>query len=105
MASITITATSPASPRVSVISAAFGLFAGSLLANGVPHTVFGLTGVEQMTPFGTSSTINLVWGLANLLIAIGLVVPHAARRAYVPFTVAAAAGALGTAISLIVLWS
>lgn len=105
MTSTSLTAPATISARAAVVSATFGLFAGSLLANGVPHTVLGVIGVAHPTPFGTSPAVNLAWGLANLLIGLGLVLPRAARRAYVAFTVAAAAGALGTAVSLIALWS
>ena len=103
---MTSTATAVVTPtRAVVVSAVFGLFAGSLLANAVPHTLFGLTGVDHLSPFGTSPTVNLLWGVANLLMGIALVLPPAARRARVPFIVGAAAGSLGTAISLFVLWS
>lgn len=93
------------STRTAAISATLGLFAGTFLANGVPHTVFGLAGTEHISPFRTAASTNLAWGLANLAIGAALVAPRAARRAYVPFTIGVAAGALGLAISLIVLWS
>lgn len=73
--------TATGSIRRSVVSAAFGLVAGSLLANGVPHTLFGLTGASHVSPLGTSPAVNLVWGLANLLLGAVLVLPGAARRA------------------------
>lgn len=101
----TISMTRPTMTRAYMISATFGLFAGMFIANGVPHTVFGLMGTEHMTPFGTSVGTNLVWGLANLAVGVALVMPSAARRAYIPFTIGAAAGAVGLATSLIVLWS
>ena len=101
----TTVSTTMLSTRSAVISAAFGLFAGSLLANGVPHTLFGLTGATHTSPFGTSPTTNLLWGLANLLVGAALVLPRPARRAAVSFVVAAAAGILGTAVSLLALWS
>lgn len=91
--------------RAAAISGTLGLFAGSFFANGVPHTVFGLTGMEHSSPFGTAASVNLAWGLANLAIGVVLAAPRPARRAYVPFTIGAAAGALGVAVSLIVLWS
>lgn len=101
----TITAPAPTSARTSLISAALGLFAGMFVANGLPHTYFGLMGTEHMSPFGTAASVNLVWGLANLAIGVALTTPQAARRASLPFTVGAAAGAMGLAASLIVLWS
>lgn len=95
----------PTTSRATLLSSIGGLFAGSLAANGVPHTVFGVLGQDHMTPFGTDAGINLIWGLANIAVAVAIAVPRATRRAYVPFTIAAAVGALGTAVSLIVLWS
>jgi len=98
-------ATEAGSRRATVIPAALGLFAGTFIANGVPHTLFGLLGMEFTTPFGTGAGINLVWGVANLAIGAAFAAPRAARRAYVPFTIGAAAGALGLVSSLIVLSS
>jgi len=50
-------------------------FAGLFLANFVPHFVMGITGQSFPTPFSnppgkglSSSTINVYWGLLNLLI-------------------------------------
>ncbi len=49
---------------------------GFLLANGVPHLVFGMSGKVFRSPFGQRSPpkINVAWGLANFLsaTAIGL---------------------------------
>jgi cobalamin biosynthesis protein CobD/CbiB len=52
---------------------------GSLLANGVPHFVFGAAGKIFKSPFGQKSQprVNILWGLFNFvlatIIAIGLV--------------------------------
>ena len=47
---------------------------GALLANAVPHIVSGLLGRSFQTPFAkppgrglSSSTVNLLWGFANLV--------------------------------------
>lgn len=104
-ATLTTTAAPATSTRTTVISVTLGLLAGTLVANGVPHAVFGLLGSDHTTPFGTAAGTNLLWGLANLVVGASLAAPRSARRAYVPFTIGVAAGALGLAISLIVLWS
>lgn len=51
------------------------LFAGVFLTNGIPHFVSGLLGQSFQTPFAkprgqglSSSTVNLLWGFANLLV-------------------------------------
>lgn len=51
-------------------------FGGILLANAVPHLVSGLMGRPFQSPFAkpsgeglSSSTVNVVWGFANLVIA------------------------------------
>src|SRR5271170_2785 len=52
---------------------------GSLLANGVPHFVFGAAGKVFRSPFGqkTKPNVNVLWGLSNFvlatIIAIGLI--------------------------------
>ncbi len=52
---------------------------GFLLANGVPHFVFGAAGKIFRSPFGQKSqpTVNVLWGLFNFvlatIIAMGLV--------------------------------
>jgi hypothetical protein len=74
-------------------------FGGLFLANGVPHFVSGILGKPFQTPFAkppgkglSSSTVNVLWGYANLVIAwllllrvgqfnprsIGCIVPFAA---------------------------
>ena len=51
------------------------LFGGAFIANAVPHLVSGLMGRPFQTPFAkppgeglSSSTVNVVWGFANLVI-------------------------------------
>ena len=52
---------------------------GFLLANGVPHFVFGAAGKIFRSPFGQKSKpkVNVLWGLSNFVIAtviaIGLI--------------------------------
>jgi hypothetical protein len=50
-------------------------FAGAVLANFVPHFVHGISGNKFPTPFAkppgkglSSPTVNVVWGLLNLVI-------------------------------------
>ncbi len=50
-------------------------FGGALLANAIPHFVSGLMGRPFQSPFArprgeglTSSTVNLAWGFANLVL-------------------------------------
>jgi hypothetical protein len=50
-------------------------FGGAFLANAVPHLVSGLMGRPFQSPFATppgeglsSSTVNLLWGCANLIL-------------------------------------
>jgi len=62
-------------------------FAGFCLANTVPHFVHGISGKSFRTPFArlqgkglSSPTVNVVWGLVNLLVGfillrVGLVSP------------------------------
>lgn len=49
-------------------------FAGTFLANSIPHYVQGISGNDFPSPFGTppgighsSPTSNVLWGAANLL--------------------------------------
>ncbi len=51
-------------------------FGGMFLANAVPHFVSGMMGKPFQTPFAeppgrslSSSTVNALWGFANLVIA------------------------------------
>ena len=55
-------------------------FAGALLANALPHLSNGLSGNPFQSPFASppgeglsSSTINAVWGVANLAVGFVLV--------------------------------
>ena len=55
-------------------------FGGAFLANTVPHFVNGVSGNPFQSPFAsppgqvvTSSMINVVWGLVNLVIAYLLI--------------------------------
>lgn len=56
------------------------LFGGAFLANAVPHFVSGILGRPFQTPFAkppgeglSSSTVNVLWGSANLVIAYLLI--------------------------------
>jgi hypothetical protein len=56
------------------------LFGGAFLANAVPHFVSGTMGRPFQSPFATppgegfsSSTVNVLWGFANLVIAYLLI--------------------------------
>lgn len=44
---------------------------GFLLANGVPHFIFGRAGKIFRSPFGQRSPprVNIMWGIANFVIA------------------------------------
>src|ERR1700691_1876822 len=55
-------------------------FGGAFLANVVPHFVSGIMGKPFQTPFArppgkglSSSTVNVLWGFANLVVAYCLV--------------------------------
>jgi hypothetical protein len=55
-------------------------FGGAFLANFVPHFVNGVSGRPFQSPFAkppgqglSSSTINVVWGLFNLVVAYVLI--------------------------------
>ncbi len=52
------------------------LFGGAFLANAVPHFVSGMMGQPFQSPFAkppgeglSSSTVNVLWGFANFVIA------------------------------------
>lgn len=56
------------------------LFGGIFLANAVPHFVSGMMGRAFQTPFAkppgkglSSSTVNVLWGSANFVIAYFLI--------------------------------
>ena len=55
-------------------------FGGAFLANAVPHLVNGVSGNAFQSPFASppgeglsSSTINVLWGLFNLVVAYLLI--------------------------------
>jgi hypothetical protein len=55
-------------------------FGGAFLANAVPHFVSGMTGRPFQSPFAkppgkglSSSTVNVLWGFANFVIAYLLI--------------------------------
>jgi hypothetical protein len=55
-------------------------FGGAFLSNAVPHFVSGVMGRSFQSPFATppgeglsSSTLNVVWGFFNLLVAYFLI--------------------------------
>ena len=57
------------------------LFGGAFLANAVPHFVSGIMGRPFQSPFAkpsgeglSSSTVNVLWGFANIVIAYLLIV-------------------------------
>ncbi|MCK4724587.1 MAG: hypothetical protein KAT29_02240 [Anaerolineales bacterium] len=54
--------------------------AGAFLANGIPHFVNGISGRRFQSPFAkppgvgeSSPIINVLWGLANLIVGLVLV--------------------------------
>ncbi|THD52219.1 hypothetical protein [Phenylobacterium sp.] len=56
------------------------LFGGAFLANAVPHFVSGVMGQPFQSPFAkppgeglSSSTVNVLWGFANFVIAYLLI--------------------------------
>jgi hypothetical protein len=56
------------------------VFGGAFLANAVPHMVSGLMGRAFQSPFAhppgeglSSSTVNVIWGFANLVVAYLLI--------------------------------
>jgi hypothetical protein len=55
-------------------------FGGAFLANAVPHCVSGVMGKAFQTPFAkppgqglSSSTVNVLWGFCNLVVAYLLI--------------------------------
>jgi hypothetical protein len=55
-------------------------FGGAFLANAVPHYVSGMTGRPFQSPFAkppgkglSSSTVNVLWGFANLVVSYCLI--------------------------------
>lgn len=56
---------------------------GNLLANGMPHFIWGRSGVVARSPFGeqTAPSVNLAWGLANFVAGTGLVMWRTQKEA------------------------
>ncbi len=55
-------------------------FGGAFLANAIPHLVNGMSGNTFQSPFASppgqglsSSTVNVLWGMFNLIVAYVLV--------------------------------
>jgi len=55
-------------------------FGGAFLANGIPHFVSGMMGRPFQSPFAkpsgkglSSSTVNVLWGFANFVLAYFLI--------------------------------
>ncbi|MGH6955815.1 MAG: hypothetical protein ACREEW_04035 [Caulobacteraceae bacterium] len=82
------------------------LFGGAFLANAIPHFVSGMMGRPFQSPFAkppgqglSSSTVNVLWGFANFVVAYFLIVrvgqfdPRAADQ-----VIAAAIGVLLMAV-------
>jgi hypothetical protein len=56
-------------------------FGGAFLTNAIPHLVSGVSGSPLQTPFSSppgvglsSSTVNVLWGMFNLIVGYVLVV-------------------------------
>lgn len=55
-------------------------FGGVFLSNAIPHIVSGMTGHPFQSPFAkprgqglSSSTVNVMWGIFNLVVAYALI--------------------------------
>jgi hypothetical protein len=66
---------------MSLLAMIADFFGGAFLANAIPHFVSGMMGRPFQSPFATprgeglsSSTVNVLWGFANLVIFYLLVV-------------------------------
>ena len=62
---------------LALLSYAFG---GAFLANAIPHAVSGMMGMPFQSPFAeppgqglSSSTVNVLWGFANIVVGYVLV--------------------------------
>jgi len=80
------------------------LFGGAFLANAVPHFVSGMLGRPFQTPFAkpsgrglSSSTVNVLWGFANFVVAYVLI----ARVGHFDFSTTDQAIAVGIGVLLI----
>jgi hypothetical protein len=84
------------------------LVGGACLANAVPHFVSGMTGRPFQSPFATphgeglsSSTVNVLWGFANAVLAYLLIL----RVGQFDLRATGHAVAFGTGILLIALFA
>ena len=84
------------------------LFGGAFLSNAVPHFVSGVMGRPFQSPFAkppgkglSSSTVNVLWGFANFVVAYLLI----ARVGAFDFYAADNVGAVGVGVLLIGLMS
>jgi hypothetical protein len=83
-------------------------FGGAFLANAVPHFGNGISGRPFQSPFAkppgqglSSSTVNVLWGLVNFLIAYLLLFRAASFELRDPLQfLTAAAGALLLSVSM-----
>jgi len=81
-------------------------FGGAFALNAVPHIVAGSMGRPFQSPFATppgqglsSSTVNVLWGFLNLVVAWGLLARVGSFDVRVPdHALAAALGALALAL-------
>lgn len=107
MSTLTKSTLASRASRQHLVSGLLGLLVGSFAVNGLPHLVQGLAGNVFQTPFGAQSspTVNLVWGAVNLVLALGIGFLARRRIRSAGFVVGAGAGVLGTAASLLVLFS
>lgn len=48
------------------------LLIGLTLMNAMPHYVLGVWNAKMLSGFGTGNTKNIVWGLCNFALSIGL---------------------------------
>lgn len=50
------------------------LLIGLTLMNAMPHYVLGVWKAKMLSGFGTGNTKNIIWGLCNFALSIGLFV-------------------------------
>ena len=85
----------------------FGILAGLLVANGIPHFIKGGMGQRHQTPFRKSSSaiVNVIWGWINFaLAALSLHFAHVWAHEYRGF-VLFAVGALVMTLFNAAVWS
>ncbi len=82
-------------------------FAGAFMFNAVPHLVAGLQGASFQTPFAnprgigeSSALVNIIWGTANLILALILEEIFPLVIGFNAGFVAAVAGALSIGVYL-----